>query len=465
MQLLKEQLILGQEYTALPDSGLRDAAAAENKISPIHRWVPWIAGFSGHFVDDVISTFLPNPRPDDLILDPFAGVGTTLVEALKEGCNTVGYEINPFAALASRAKIGCAKVDLKQFARQVAEYRKSADILEAKVDKIWETDGDPGLKIHFSTLYRLKPPHFRSRIPFFSPPCEVKFLNALKWSTECPEPSQTLFKAALGAVMVSFSNYSYEPSLSSRPGAGKTLIENSAVADTICKKLEQMAEDIAWVNQHYSNWGTRLAEVHQDSYFDSCLPDKSVSLVITSPPYMNNYHYIRNTRPQLHWLSLLTDRPDLRQYESGNFGKFWQTVRQSKEIGLGFEFSDLHDPLEELRGRNPDRGHYGGAGWANYVATYFNDVDRLMKLLAKQLKPGGHAVIVVGNSIIQGIEFKVDQLLARVGELNGLEAREIKIVRTKRVGNSIIDSAVRNGNGAVHKEKTQLYDAAVILRA
>ena len=38
------------------------------------------------------------------VLDPFAGVGTTLIEALKHGDDAVGFEINPYAALACRVK-------------------------------------------------------------------------------------------------------------------------------------------------------------------------------------------------------------------------------------------------------------------------------------------------------------------------------------------------------------------------
>ena len=80
-----------------------DAAASENKSLPVHRWVPWIAGFSANFVEDAIDAYLPKRNRDrQLILDPFAGVGTTLVEALKAGCPTTGFEINPFAALAAR---------------------------------------------------------------------------------------------------------------------------------------------------------------------------------------------------------------------------------------------------------------------------------------------------------------------------------------------------------------------------
>src|SRR5438445_13193851 len=103
-----EQMALELLYNAPEDSGLRDAAAAENKTLPVHRWVPWIAGFSAKFVEDVMSAYLPTGnRRNHLVLDPFAGVGTTLIEALKAGHAAVGYELNPFAALVTRAQVHC----------------------------------------------------------------------------------------------------------------------------------------------------------------------------------------------------------------------------------------------------------------------------------------------------------------------------------------------------------------------
>lgn len=266
--------------------------------------------------------------------------------------------------------------------------------------------------------------------------------------------------------MISFSNYSYEPSLSSRPGAGKALIENASVKLTVCRKLDEMLEDVKWVHQnHGDTWRLRQREVVLGSYFNSRLRKDSISLIVTSPPYMNNYHYVRNTRPQLYWLGLIHGPEELRKYEEESFGKFWQTVRQAPAIELNFEFPELAAKIECLRSLSVERGGYGGPGWANYVATYFNDCNRFLGIVKRQLKPEGRAIIVVGNSIIQGIEFKVDQLLAELAERRGLAVEEIRVVRTKRVGNSIIDSSVRNGQEKGYKHKTQLYDAAVILRA
>lgn len=79
-----------------------DPNFASNKSLPIHRWVPWIAGFSSGFVRDVVEQNLHSPG---VVLDPFAGVGTTLVESVLMGHSVVGFEINPYAALACAVKV------------------------------------------------------------------------------------------------------------------------------------------------------------------------------------------------------------------------------------------------------------------------------------------------------------------------------------------------------------------------
>jgi hypothetical protein len=71
----------------------RDPAFRDNRSLSIHRWVPWIAGYSAAFVDDVISTYVPAHKTA-LMLDPFCGVGTTLLQAVLRGHYAIGFEIN-----------------------------------------------------------------------------------------------------------------------------------------------------------------------------------------------------------------------------------------------------------------------------------------------------------------------------------------------------------------------------------
>ena len=206
------------------------------------------------------------------------------------------------------------------------------------------------------------------------------------------------------------------------------------------------------------------AKVFSKSIFSAleCLEQRSfIDLLVTSPPYLNNYHYPRNTRPQLHWLGFTSGTGYNGARETESFGKFWQTVRDSEPIPLAFKMPELSEIIEAIRKRNTEKGCYGGPGWANYVATYFNDTHRFCKVLSQLLKPKAVSVIVLGNSIIQGIEVKTDYFFGKIGELAGLRFEDNHLLRNKRTDSSIIQSSVRVEEA---KEKTVLYESGVVLR-
>ena len=115
--------------------------------------------------------------------------------------------------------------------------------------------------------------------------------------------------------MVSFSNYTYEPSLSTRPGAGKPLIEDADVHHAILAKLRKMRADTKWLQGEVKPDRKPSAQIHCMNFMESgsVLDPGSIALAVTSPPYLNNYHYIRSTRPHLYWLGLLDSRADLRK--------------------------------------------------------------------------------------------------------------------------------------------------------
>ena len=87
---------------------------------------------------------------------------------------------------------------------------------------------------------------------------------------------------------------------------------------------------------------------------------------------------------------------------------------------LDFEHLGLERLLEEIRSISVDRGSYGGPGWANYAASYFNDTDRFCRVVGQVLKQDGRAVVVVGNSILQGVEIPVDNILSELAARHGL---------------------------------------------
>jgi hypothetical protein len=275
---------------------------------------------------------------------------------------------------------------------------------------------------------------------------------------------RNLFKLAFASTMIRYSNYSYEPSLGRRVSSGKEEILDFPVIETIVHKLNEMAKDIIWFQEQMRDKSIN-GEIIHDSFFQhrAYVAPESVDLIITSPPYLNNYHYSRNTRPQLYWLGYAEHPQDLKYLEITNFGKYWQTTREQECVNIDFELDDvdINERLEALRQLHPEKGIYGGNGWANYAASYFNDCYRFASGIKNVLKPGGRALVVIGNSILQGVLIPTDQYFGKIAEAAGLELVKIDIPRATRVGNSIIQSNVRVEKA---KKSHQLYEAVVELR-
>jgi DNA modification methylase len=422
-----------------------DPAFMDNRTAPVHRWVPWIAGFSGAFVDSVLTSYLNNTKNSGFVLDPFAGVGTTLVQAVVRGYRVVGFEINPYASLAANVKLSAIDLDPRKLEKTISQMRSDS--------RKWRVgEGDP----------TFAPIGFRSRVPFFSPKVETQVFQALEFISNITDNLiRDLLRVAFGAVMVSFSNYTYEPSLSTRRAAGKAWINEADVAGALLEKLRQMQSDIRWLRAEAKGEKLNRRLVYNEDFFEGQrrLEDGSVRLMVTSPPYLNNYHYARNTRPQLYWLGLISSPKEQRPLEEKNFGTFWQIARTKDPVSLNFNHGELERILEQLRQLSPEKGEYGGLGWANYAASYFNDCERFMIAMKRCLRKDGTGVIVVGNSILQGINIKVQDILGDIAKMCSLKLEGVYRLRAKRVGDSITGSSVRGASS-----KARLDESAVVVR-
>lgn len=79
--------------------------------------------------------------PEIIVYDPFAGSGTTLVEALKLGCKVIGQDINPVATLVQRQAV--AEWDPNALDEAFAEVERVA---RADIDAVHQTaSGDTAL--------------------------------------------------------------------------------------------------------------------------------------------------------------------------------------------------------------------------------------------------------------------------------------------------------------------------------
>ena len=89
----------------------------------MHRLHPYKGKFIPqlveYFLDDHVDEFKKEVyfNPGDIILDPFAGSGTTLVQANELGMHGIGIDISPFNTLISNVKIN--RYDLKKLSHEI----------------------------------------------------------------------------------------------------------------------------------------------------------------------------------------------------------------------------------------------------------------------------------------------------------------------------------------------------------
>src|SRR3990172_8385055 len=98
-----------------------------NKLDPqdraFHAWYRFVLSFPPHLVQDYIQKFGLNQK--SVILDPFCGTGTTLVEAKLAGIQAIGLEGNPFPFFPSSVKRNWF-LDEKKLSKQAKKISKKA---------------------------------------------------------------------------------------------------------------------------------------------------------------------------------------------------------------------------------------------------------------------------------------------------------------------------------------------------
>lgn len=85
----------------IPDTLLEAVYDTDNVTGHTHNFYNYPARFSPVFVREAISAFT---EKGDLILDPFVGGGTTLIEAKTLGRNSIGFDISSLATFLSNVK-------------------------------------------------------------------------------------------------------------------------------------------------------------------------------------------------------------------------------------------------------------------------------------------------------------------------------------------------------------------------
>jgi len=85
----------------------------------VHRLHPYLGKFIPQLVEWFLSRYF---QPDDILLDPFMGSGTTLVQGNEMKMHTIGVDVSPFNCLIGRVKT--AKYDIAKAKAEILEVEK-----------------------------------------------------------------------------------------------------------------------------------------------------------------------------------------------------------------------------------------------------------------------------------------------------------------------------------------------------
>lgn len=105
----------------------------------VHRLHPYL----GKFIPQLVEVFLRKYfRPGQTVLDPFAGSGTTLVQANELGIHAIGYDISAFNVLLMQAKL--KRYDLVRVRWEISEIldrTRRATQLDMSQPTLWGNNG------------------------------------------------------------------------------------------------------------------------------------------------------------------------------------------------------------------------------------------------------------------------------------------------------------------------------------
>ena len=144
--------------------------------------------------------------------------------------------------------------------------------------------------------------------------------------------------------------------------------------------------------------------------------EHTVDLAITSPPYLNSIDYTRCIKIESAWLDCADDS-GIKKVKNGQVG-------DESRKGKGVEVSHFIQPyINELRTLDERR--------AGIAAHYFDDIRRNLSCVYDALRPGGTYNMIIGNSIMRGVEIPTHELTAKLGEELGFKWTDYFLYKLK----------------------------------
>jgi tRNA G10 N-methylase Trm11 len=404
---------LGGVDTSLLYDELRTRYGATGRAVEVdfRRLVDWVrlGDQLSHQVHSYPAKLLPNiahffanarilARAGQPLLDPFCGSGTVALEASVAGLLPYVADANPLALLLTRVKT--TPFDSRQLRAALASIRnrarrfRTALVVPIVNDHLWYL---PHQKKRLEVVLRaiLEEPDELLRDFFkvsFSTTARRLSLSDLAVSV----PVRLLPKPHLEALRNQRINERLQWIREADP-----LVEFIRTAEANIYRVEE-------TNRQYPSRVTAISvgidarNLRQPASENDPLPDRSVRLIVTSPPYGSAQKYIRASSLSLNWLNL-AGPDELADLEALSIGReHLSRIRDADKspAPLSKAFRNLIKQIEAI---NPLR--------ARITQRYLEEMRSAVAEMSRVVEVGGHVVVVIGNNRVCGLALRNDKFL------------------------------------------------------
>ncbi len=261
---------------------------SESPFSSIH-WYP------GRFASQIPASVIGlMTKPGDLVVDPFMGSGTTIVEAQRLRRRAIGIDLNPIACIVAKAKTLSAQH--AKIHKLTEEIRREAKVVLGKADA--------GLSI--SARSRDVPTEVQSgkwyTTPVFHKLCALWTLIGTHRGAK-RALAEAAFSAILLPVCKETRHWGYVCD-----NCTPTTNHESSVYHELTEILDRLT--LAYARRDDGTPQTIASGIQPELVQVICgdavgsvkrLAPESVDLVVTSPPYFGVTDYIKTQRPSMEW--------------------------------------------------------------------------------------------------------------------------------------------------------------------
>ncbi|MBE0538007.1 MAG: DNA modification methylase [Phycisphaerae bacterium] len=376
----------------------------------VHRWFRYSAGFSAEWAEGAIGRALPGEGL--CVLDPFAGVGTTLLAAEARGTKGTGFEAHPFVFRVARAKLGW-NVPVS------ALHESYQELLRRARKRPAERAQPPSLMQKCFTEESLERLGRLKRV----------FLEDYNDGTSLGE----LLWLGITAIVRSCSVAGTAQWQYVLPNKQKANVYDPF--DAFVWKMEAFALDIEAVKR--AGWTESSAILQHDARVP-CEHVEQVDMVITSPPYPNNYDYADATRLEMTFWGEVEGWGDLQaaarqylvrscsQHSAAEKLQLDELLRDPVIAAIRGELTRSCRALETLR-----LVRAGKKTYHTMAAAYFVDMARTLRALRTLCKSGGKMCFVVGDSAPYGVHLAVERWLGELAVDAGFGAYSFEKIRDR----------------------------------